>query len=215
MYECEVNQPETTNRGLAAMQVAERRAAVCRMYLRGKTQTEIATQLGVHVSTVTADLRAVLNEWRQQAILDFHQARLAELARINSLEREYWEAYERSRKPRKQRTAEQSVGVSGQGSRVSHTETERDEGDVNFLRGVQWCIEKRCQLLGLDAPMRIEQTHEHVVRSHLEGMSESERRELLERAVHDMRVLERLTHYYETSVDVRGGTEPQDEPRPA
>ena len=29
-------------------------------------------------------------------------------------------------------------------------------GDHRFLEGVQWCINKRCELLGLDAPLQLQ-----------------------------------------------------------
>ena len=31
-------------------------------------------------------------------------------------------------------------------------------GDPRFLAGVQWCIDKRCKIMGLDAPQLVEVT---------------------------------------------------------
>jgi hypothetical protein len=84
-------------------------------------------------------MRILMRRWEKAstAQIDEHKAR--ELEKVDQLEREYWNTWERSCK-----------------------EVEQDDGttsffaDPRFLTGVQWCIDRRCKLLGLDAPSRSE-----------------------------------------------------------
>jgi hypothetical protein len=58
--------------------------------------------------------------------------RAKELARLDNLERTYWEAYERS----------------CQRSETASEKQQRD-GNPRFLEGIQRCVALRCQILGL------------------------------------------------------------------
>src|SRR5262249_24223213 len=67
-------------------------------------------------------------------------------------EREYWAAWEASKKEREITTTEQLTG--GDGDRLKAVvRKEQQTGDPRYLAGVQSCIEQRCKLLGLNAPV--------------------------------------------------------------
>ncbi len=140
------------------LQVQQRRKTVARLYLQHRTQWEIAREVGVNQATVSRDLKAIQAEWQKERLEDFLQAKLRELARIDQLEREYWEAWERSCEPREVKTQEKiDRGEGGQkDSRLrAGMRTERRDGNPAFLDGVQWCLEYRAKVLGIFAPTKI------------------------------------------------------------
>jgi hypothetical protein len=76
-----------------------------------------------------------------------------ELEKVNRLEVAYWEGFERSKKI--QRTKVKTKGGEDGGKLAISQVREEDKkaaGDPRFLNGIQWCIDRRCSLLGIDAP---------------------------------------------------------------
>lgn len=124
------------------------------LYLQGWLQADIAGELGVDPSTVSRDLKVLQGEWLASALLDFNEARAQQLAKIDRLEREYWQAWERSCADAESETRE---GTPDSVDKVKKTR-KGQAGDPRFLQGVQWCIERRCKILGVDAPDRHELT---------------------------------------------------------
>lgn len=135
-----------------------RRERVSRLYLARKSQWDIAVELGVDQATVSRDIAALQKQWKEASLTALDELKAQELARIDRLELEYWQAWADSKAKRtiinkKQTEAEGAKG----GTRKGYTGSVREEdmlGDPRFLAGVQWCIDRRCQLLGLDAPKR-------------------------------------------------------------
>ena len=135
------------------------RMMIAEMYCRGVYQTQIARELDLARTTVTADLKVVRAIWRDRAVASFDQHVANELAKIDNLERTYWEAWEKSQRPRKSkekasshisRNEEGRIGAQSE-SASTEVEPERD-GNPNFLMGVERCIKQRIDLLGLKAP---------------------------------------------------------------
>jgi hypothetical protein len=139
------------------LQVAQRRTTVARLYLQQRTQAEIAHEAGVNQGTVSRDLKAIQAEWQQQRLDDFARGKLRELARIDQLEREYWEAWERSCQNREQTLQEKSTTPTGDRLKAG-TRTEGRDGNPEFLRGVERCIEMRCKITGTFAAVKIAPT---------------------------------------------------------
>ena len=121
------------------------------MYLQGRTQTDIAEEVGVDQSTVSRDIAALQEAWRESSLVDIDEAKARELAKVDRLEREYWDAWERSCEDAETLRQE---GSSEKPSKVVKTSHPRN-GDPAFLRGVQWCIERRCKIIGVDAPSEL------------------------------------------------------------
>ena len=69
------------------------------LYLKGKTQNEIADTLGFTRQQISYDLAVVRKQWLQSSVRDFDDAKALELAKLNRLEREYWDEWEESRSP--------------------------------------------------------------------------------------------------------------------
>lgn len=145
-------------------QVSARRQEVASMYLRGFRQTEIAEHFGVNQSVISRDLLRIRQEWIKSSVRDFDAMRAQELAKIDTLEQEYWNAWRRSQENAEVRTTKArslpppktDAATSAPSSELEVTDrSEGQSGDPRFLAGVQWCIERRCAILGLDEPKSI------------------------------------------------------------
>jgi hypothetical protein len=122
-----------------------------RLYLRGDTQMSIAEKLALSQSQISRDLATIQRRWRESSIVDLNEAKQRELARIDELEREYWQAWQASRGEQQRSTASKT----GEVNRAQITKYE-SAGDPRFLQGVQWCVEQRCKILGLLAAVKNE-----------------------------------------------------------
>ena len=168
--------------------IAERRVWVARLYLKGKSQPEIATELAVSMSTVTNDLAGIREEWIKSAVRDFDAQRSEELARIDYLESVAWDAWERSKKIRTIRHREvlSMIKLKGKDKTIEalaakdrelvpisdKTKTIKMEavGDPKFLDQVIKCIELRMKLLCLVKEDKPSTTNNYLI--NWEGMFE-------------------------------------------
>jgi hypothetical protein len=138
-------------------EIAARRQQVATRYLQGEYQTTIAKDLGVDTATISRDLAAIRAAWLASTIRDFDAAKAEELAKIDAVEREYWQAWERSKKDKEVATQE-TDGLDAQTRKPKIKKVtlrkEGQSGNPAYLVGVLACIDKRCKILGLDAPTR-------------------------------------------------------------
>ena len=137
-----------------AAQLARDRRRAADLYLQGWLQAEIAKELGINQSTVSRDLKALHKQWLASSLMDINEAKARELAKVDRLEREYWQAWQESRGQQESSTSETVEGTGGQKRARVQVRQEDRAGDPRFLTGVQWCIERRCKILGMDAPLR-------------------------------------------------------------
>lgn len=131
-----------------ALELAERRLLVARFYLQGKSQLEIAAQCQVDQSTVSRDLQALRAEWFAQAASDVGRRMSEELAKVDLLERTYWEGWQRSCQPVGLRTRKPAA-PGAQCESPEDASPDLSPGDPRFLSGVRDCIEQRIKLLGV------------------------------------------------------------------
>jgi hypothetical protein len=138
--------------------IESRRTQVANLFLQGlKRQGELAQRLGVDRSTISRDLKVLNARWKEAAVRDLDAAKGQELERLDQLEREYWRAWEQSKQPHETTTKEQTTTAEGERLKAG-IRKEEQYGDPRYLAGVQWCVDKRCQLLGLDAPRKVAPT---------------------------------------------------------
>jgi hypothetical protein len=138
--------------------LAARRQQVAAAYLRGEYQSDIAVRFGISQQQISLDLKTIRAAWLQSAIRDFDQARAEELAKIDAVESEYWQAWERSKKD-KEVAVQEGDGTLDKDTRkpkISKISLRKEgqAGNAVFLQGILTCIERRCKILGLDAPTR-------------------------------------------------------------
>ena len=137
--------------------IAKLKADIARLSLENKTETQIAqdlTALGTKISQqmVHHYLVQIREQWLTDAEEEVKTSKARELAKIDHLERIYYEAWYRSIGELKDTRAKKERGdMKG--------ETEKTEirkfstmRDPRYLAGIQWCIEQRCKIRGIEAP---------------------------------------------------------------
>lgn len=139
------------------------RQIVISLYFKGYTFRDIAArcseQTGRYVShvTVRADIKHILEEFKEERNDMIEHNLTVELERINLLETEYWQGWEKSKSDRKKKSVKKRD--SGNGGFVEYSDTEMiNMGDPRYLAGVQWCVEMRCKLLGIEPPKKVDVT---------------------------------------------------------
>jgi len=148
--------PKNTKRRLAN-ELARDRRRIADLYLKGWLQADIADELQLSQTTISRDLKTMQGKWIAAALIDFNQAKGNEIAKIDRLEREHWAAWERSC------LDAETITKKGRGKKGSDKPESIEEihqrkgqaGDSRFLAGIQWCIDRRIKLFGLDEPDRI------------------------------------------------------------
>ena len=132
-------------------QIESDRLDVARYYLEGKWQREIAELTGLSQVMVSYDLAAIQKQWRDVPQAELNELKAKELAKIDNLERTYWEAWENSKKSIK------STSTAKDGEKIKlGTRSQERNGNPQFLQGVERCVDRRIKLLGLDAPAKSE-----------------------------------------------------------
>jgi len=132
-------------------QLARDRRKIADLYLKGWLQADIAEELGISDSTVSRDLAAMRKAWLKSALMDFNEAKARELAEIDHLERVAWAEWLESKEAKE--STVQKTSTSNRNKRVeAQIRKETRLGDPRYLGIIQWCIDRRCKILGVDAP---------------------------------------------------------------
>lgn len=127
------------------------------LYARGKTHQEIRDELAevrdyeVCRSQITKDIQEIRKRWQAIAMQDYEKKIATELAKIDHLEREAWDAWDRSRGvdiTEYEKTSE----ADGGNAKEKSVKKRYPHGDPRYLEQVQKCIGQRITLLGLAAP---------------------------------------------------------------
>lgn len=155
-------------------QVIKDQAIVAEMYLEGHTMAAIAEALeaanGIKysVNMVNYDLREIRKRWRSSAVRDFDAHREEQLARLDLLEAKAWREFERSCED----YYKQTTGTGPMGP-IDKEETGGQTGDPRYMNVILNIVERRCKLLGLDAPTKVAPTSPDGEKPY-RSMSESE-----------------------------------------
>lgn len=134
-----------------------RREKVSFMYRRGMTQVAIAKELDINQSNISRDLKQIRSEWLESRVKDFDAAKEIELQKIDEVERQAWAAWERSVGVVERRTTRKKDAGDRSESEATVVKTDQ-AGDPRFLQNVLDCIQRRCKILGLDAPEKHAET---------------------------------------------------------
>lgn len=154
-------------------EVLARRALIADLYVKGYRQPKIAEHLGISQPLVSTELKRIREDWLKSSLRDFDQAKAEELARIDVVEREYFQAWERSKRnaetvtereekayqldPAVLKRKVRDKGKAGEPLPRKLVPTkvfnERrsvgQSGDARYLDGVMACIKLRLQILGV------------------------------------------------------------------
>jgi hypothetical protein len=156
-----------------SLAVQERHQTVAALYLQRKMQSEIARIVGVSQQQVSFDLKAIRLVWQASTLRDFDAARSEELARVDVAEAAYWDGWQRSQQVHEVTTTE-AHDDGAIARRKATLRKEAQSGDPRFLDGVLRCIERRCALLGLDAPKRVSVDWNQLTNPQLERLAAGE-----------------------------------------
>jgi hypothetical protein len=133
------------------------------MYLQGEMQSDIAASLSLSQATVSRALKQLQAEWLRSALIDINEAKARELAKIDALEVEYWAAWKRSQEDAESEITKMQGTPPKQGDNnpapaklETQKKREGQSGNPAFLRGIEWCINKRCEIIGVNAPIKQE-----------------------------------------------------------
>ena len=124
------------------------RTLVASLSLQGWCQKEIAKEIGVCQQQVAYDLKVIQLQWRSLSDAELTELRAKELAKIDLLEKTYWQAWHDSKKPTKSTKQSKKIG-SDVGSVEKKTECKN--GNPAYLQGVERCVGARVRILGLDS----------------------------------------------------------------
>ena len=126
---------------------------IARRYLMGEFQSAIAADLQISQPTVSNDLQEIRSRWLASSVRDFDAAKSIELAKIDLVEAEFWQQWEKSKELK--RTRKQEDGLTERGEIIKTTVVEEQRcGNPAYLNGVMSCIDRRCKLLGLDSELK-------------------------------------------------------------
>lgn len=161
-------------------EIAANREEITRRYLRRESQYAIAASMGMSRELVAYDLRCIQKKWQETTTWNLNEFKSMELDRIDVLERTYWEAWVASqqsreisiqelvktppppgpgrRDPRTGRVVPAPPGTPQESRQKAQVRKEGQVGNPAFLAGVQWCIDRRAKMLGLDAPDKLDLT---------------------------------------------------------
>ena len=150
-------------------QLQRDRQLIADWYSRGETQTAIAALInsGAHLvkdedgvcveprytlsqQTISNDIKAIQKAWLESSLRDFDEMRAEQLGKIDEQERRYHRGWERSCLDAETVVRKQKEG----GGKEQQMTSKGQAGDPRFLAGVDGCIDRRCKLLGLDAPTK-------------------------------------------------------------
>lgn len=133
-------------------EIAQRQAAVSALYFAGLPQYQIATQLTVSDATVSRDLREIREKWLESAIFNFNEAKLRELAVIDRVENEAWQAWIASTE---ELETTETRGKKGGPVLAATKKIEDRSGNPALLNVILKCVEARVKILGLEAAQNI------------------------------------------------------------
>jgi len=128
---------------------------ISKLLVRGFKPAEIAERKGIELHSVRYYIKVIEDEWKLSLLDNMDKFKSREIAKIDAVEQEAWESWEKSKQGRTkdQVNAEVNVGRDGtvkRNPRVSRTIKESSVGDSRFLEIVFKCIEKRIAIIGLD-----------------------------------------------------------------
>jgi hypothetical protein len=130
------------------------------LYLKGYSQDKV-TELMKEATGGHSFSNKTINQYIQKAVKSWQQSKdemistwkAEQLEKINLLETTYWEAWQKSLLTVKTNSKKQTKTEAGGMSLAEKREQERQsQGEVRFLQGIQWCIEQRCKILGVEVP---------------------------------------------------------------
>lgn len=136
---------------------------IAQMALTRRTQIEISQWIGANRAytltrqQIAKDIKLVERRWQQEANVATDQRKAEELARLNRIEREAWDAieaskvdqYHKSTSRKEMQLGDDAQSAVSDGVVYKSVSSTTRYADPRLLQIVMACIQKRCELLGL------------------------------------------------------------------
>ena len=134
-----------------SFEMEERLTKVSHYYLMGWWHQDIATKLGVSRQTVTRDIKIIKERFKQAQVLNVTELKNQQLAELDEVKGEAWDAWERSKGTRETKQVRQG---SQKGEEKS-VRLENQSGDSQHLRVVLKAMEDKADLVGMAPPKQL------------------------------------------------------------
>ena len=135
---------------------------ITELYTKGRSYREIAFEVNqrhgrkITYQTVSNEIKKLLKEWEKSRNEIIDHQKFVELAKIDRLEKTYWDGYDKSCQPAKKTSTKKKGSVKQVDSVEMVSNEETRVGDPRFLDGIKWCIEQRCKIFGINAPQKFD-----------------------------------------------------------
>lgn len=147
----------------SASQIERDNLLVSNFYLQGLNQGDIATKVGIDQTTVSRTLKTLQAKWAEKSVMNIDARKRVELERIDLVEREAWQAWERSKGDKTEQLTRSKALPSVKDPSKLEVQPVTDiqqrkwvtEGNPKYLNVIMECVERRCKILGIDAPIKI------------------------------------------------------------
>lgn len=124
------------------------------LYLRGCSCRQIAKSIGISHAMIARELQVIRQRWLEEQVKNFDELQQRELLRLDKIECEMWDAWEKSKADQITSTARREDGMIAK--TVNEVKKAQQTGDAQYMQVIMRCIEKRCKILGLDAPEKVQ-----------------------------------------------------------
>lgn len=126
-------------------------AVLAEKVLKGWPKGTIAQYLEISPSQLSYDLKKLRERWKEEAIENTDAERQLMLRKLRLIEKEAWEAWERSRQPRKITASVKTAKGSAIDQFRHQQRSEERDGNVQFLKAVLDAIARQADILGISA----------------------------------------------------------------
>ncbi len=161
--ESKVRDPKTkTQKAQKITELTARDERIAYWVLRGHTYKDVASLVGVKsTQTVWASIQRCLAYWQEKMFENINKYVAMEIATTLSVQAEAFAAWERSKLPAETERTTKAAFPDSEDNPWLLVDTESQHtvkgqaGDPRFLAIIDKCIERRCKILGLEAPQRL------------------------------------------------------------
>lgn len=139
----------------------ERKRRAWEMHQKFFKHHEIAEALGMKLSAVSRMLGRLNKSFRESLAADIEETKIRQIAQLEHLAREAYEAWERSKEAAKSVMQRKNL-IQGQAvGGVEQTNVARDQdGDPRYLKECRECLEAIRKIIGADAPLKLQHSGE-------------------------------------------------------
>lgn len=136
------------------METEARKYKIAELYTKGMNQRDIAAQVGTSQQFVCREIRKILNAAKEKMFIDIDDYKRDTMQKTEHIISEALDSWRKS----KEKYASKTVNYAyDNGKAVKQSKSvKKENGDPKYLDVANKAIERRCKILGLDAPQKIE-----------------------------------------------------------